>query len=512
MKEPLELKSLSRFRHGLLANFAGTGWSAIVQVVSIPLYIKFLGIEAFGLIGFYLLLQAMLQVLDLGLSPTINREMARYSVHPEKAAEARDLVRTLEAGYWLIGIAIGALILAAAPLIAADWIKASAIPVHNVRHAVMLMGVLAVFQWPVSLYQGGLMGLGRQVLYNSLNILFVTLANGGAVLILWLVSSTIQAFFLWLVAASAAKAILLSVFLWKSLPLATRPSQFDLHQVRNVWRFAVGMTGITASALILTQLDKVIVSRLLDLKTFGYYALAGMFGSGLSMIVASVFNTIFPRFSALVAAHDEEALKRLYHRCTQLMAVLVLPLAAVLALFSTDILQFWTKNAELARDAGPVATLLVIGSALNGLMNLPYALQLAYGWTGVGLRINLFLTVTLVPSVWILTSHYGAIGAASAWAGLNCIYIAIGVPLTHRRLLRGEMGRWLVEDVGLSLTAVLLVAGLGRALITQPTSAGMATVNFSVVFFGALIAAAFAAPQIRSRLLTELSRIRLGYT
>ncbi len=119
-----KLKLPSGFKLDLAANFAGVGWSAFLQIACVPLYLKFLGIEAFGLIGFYLMLQAILQVLDLGLSPTMNREMARYSVQPEKAAEARDLVRTLEAGYWLIGIAIGTAILVAAPLIAKDWIKA----------------------------------------------------------------------------------------------------------------------------------------------------------------------------------------------------------------------------------------------------------------------------------------------------------------------------------------------------------------------------------------------------
>src|SRR6202451_1874160 len=118
LKASLELRHLPRFRHGLLANLAGSAWSTLMQLVCVPLYIRFLGIEAFGLIGFYLMSQAVLQVLDLGLSPTMNREMARYSVQPEKADEARDLVRTLEAGYWLIGIAIGAIILAAAPWLA----------------------------------------------------------------------------------------------------------------------------------------------------------------------------------------------------------------------------------------------------------------------------------------------------------------------------------------------------------------------------------------------------------
>jgi len=78
-----------------------------MQIVCIPIYIRFLGIEAFGLIGFYLVLQSLLQILDFGLSPTINRETARYSVQPDKAAEARDLVRTLEVVYWMVGIGIG---------------------------------------------------------------------------------------------------------------------------------------------------------------------------------------------------------------------------------------------------------------------------------------------------------------------------------------------------------------------------------------------------------------------
>ena len=129
------IKQVSRLKLDFFANFAGLGWSTLVQAACIPLYTKFLGIEAYGLTGFYLVLTAMLQVLDLGLSPTMNREMARYSVQPEKAGEARDLVRTLEAGYWLIGIVIGTAILAVARLIATHWIKAGTLPIRSVQQA-----------------------------------------------------------------------------------------------------------------------------------------------------------------------------------------------------------------------------------------------------------------------------------------------------------------------------------------------------------------------------------------
>jgi O-antigen/teichoic acid export membrane protein len=503
--------SSSGFKLDLVASLTASAWSMLVQLACVPLYLRFLGVEAYGLVGFYMMLQAMLQVLDLGLSPTMNREMARYSVQPEKADEARDLVRTLELGYWLIGLLIGLVLVTASPWVAAHWIKASAIPVARVRHALMLMGVLAAFQWPVSFYQGGLIGLRKQVLFNVFRIIAATASNGGAVLILWIVSPTIQAFFLWLVATNAVTVVCWTLFLWKSLPAGTRAPLFDPGLLRNIGRFAAGMSGIAAFSLVLGQADKVILSKVLSLKLFSYYTIAGMFGAGLVLIVSSVFNTSYPRFSALVARGDERELVRLYHGATQLMAVLILPLAAEIALFSSDILRVWTRNSEVADNAGPIATLLVIGSAINGLMNLPYALQLAYGWTSIGLKITVFMSAIVVPMLWFAASHYGPVGAASVFVGLQAINMVLGLPLTHRRVLRHELKRWLLLDVGPPLAAAVLVVGLARAAISNRISPTATLPELFGVLLAAMTAAAFVAPLIRRRLISKLTTMLLDF-
>lgn len=507
MKFPLNSASPSGVKLDLAANLTGSAWTMLVQLACVPLYIRFMGIEAYGLIGFYLMFQAMLQVLDLGLSPTMNREMARYSVLPEKAGEARDLVRTLEIGYWLIGIVVGIVLVAASPWVATHWIKAGSLPVRSISQAVMLMGVLAVFQWPVSFYQGGLLGLRKQVLFNVLRIIASTVSNGGAVLILWLVSPTIQAFFLWLVATNAVLVVFWTTFLWKYLPSGSRSPQFNFSLLQNVGRFAAGMSGIAVFSLILGQADKVVLSRVLSLTVFGYYTLAGMFGAGLVMIVASVFNTIYPQFSALVAQGDEEAIIRLYHQSTQLMLLLIIPLTSVLSLFSVEVLQLWTRNAVVAGNAGPIAAILVLGAALNGLMYLPFTLQLAYGWTSIGLTISIFLTVVVVPAIWFMATHYGPVGAAFVCLGLQAMNMLIGVPLTHRRLLRHEMARWIFQDIGPPLAASVLVVGVARMLITSPMSPLATLAALFLVLLAALAAATFLAPQIRVRLLTKLSSI-----
>ena len=126
------------------------------------------------------------------------------------------------------------------------------------------------------------MGAGRQSLFNVLKISPVTVTHGGALLILWRVSPTIQGFFLWMAAMRAVQVIILAYALWKSLPPATRAPRFDVRLLRKIWRFAAGMSGIAASALVLTQMDKVVLSKLVSLKVFGYYTLAGCLQLGCS--------------------------------------------------------------------------------------------------------------------------------------------------------------------------------------------------------------------------------------
>jgi len=138
---------MSRVKTNFFANMAGSGWTALVGLACTPLYIHFMGMEAYGLIGFYFMLQGVIQILDLGLSPTMNREMARYSVLPGKTGEARNFVRTLEVGYWGIGILIGCAVWYSAPYIASHWIKAGNISPLEVRRAVPIVRALTVLQW-----------------------------------------------------------------------------------------------------------------------------------------------------------------------------------------------------------------------------------------------------------------------------------------------------------------------------------------------------------------------------
>ena len=73
---------LNPLKKNIAANFSGSIWQSLMSLAFVPLYIKFMGIESYGLIGIFATLQAMFVLLDMGLSATLNREMARLSVLP----------------------------------------------------------------------------------------------------------------------------------------------------------------------------------------------------------------------------------------------------------------------------------------------------------------------------------------------------------------------------------------------------------------------------------------------
>ncbi len=448
-----------------LANFAGRAWTTLLAFLFIPIYIKVLGIESWGLIGFFTTLLAVLNLLDLGLSSTLNRELARLSAEQDKGREQRDLVRTLEMIYWVVAMLLGLLVLAAAPVIARYWINSQELPVGTVTSAVRMMALVFILRFPVALYQGGLMGLQRQVLLNGILGGMGTLRSVGAVAVLWWISPTIQAFFIWQLLVSAFQTLALRSYLWRLLPHDTVRPRFQKESLLGVWRFATGMAGIALVTVFLTNLDKVLLSKLLTLERYGYYMVGASAAGGIYILVAPFYIAAFPRFSQMVAAGEHEQVARLYHLLCQSVAVVVLPVVAVVSVFSPEALMIWTRNPAIVENSHLFVSLLVIGTGLNGLMNIPYALQLASGWTKLAFYQNVVSVSVAVPALIILTRLYGGVGAAVIWVVLNASWVLITPHIMHRRLFTTEKWRWYFGDVAKPLLGVVVAAGVVRLLV-----------------------------------------------
>ena len=500
---------MNKLRLNVLASFLGQGWAALLQLAIIPVYIKLIGIEAYGLIGFYTVLQATVQVFDLGLGQTITREFARRAAFPDNMYDARDLLRTVGLVYWAIAGLISVTILLSAHFLAEYVIKAQNLSSDTIYHAIMVMAVIIPIQWAVNLYQGALMGLERQVLVNVLRTAMVTVGVIGAGLILWLVSSTIIAFLLWQAAIVIANFFITSFFLGRALSPATRRPRFRISIILEVKRFAVGMSGIAVAGIVLTQLDKWILVNLLSLEIFGYYTLAGVIANALYIFITPLFNGLFPRFSILIRQDRKNYLESLYCVGAQVMTAMVIPAAAVLSFYSHEVLLLWTRNPEIAVASAPLVSILVWGTALNGLMNVPYALQLAYGWTGLVLRINVVTIIFLVPSIMYLTLKFGAIGAATAWLIANVIYASLAVPLTNKRLNVKNGINTMMREVLLMACVALVVSMTTKLMYPHAASEIVRALYIVGSYATSVILVALCGSQTRELICKQVKSIRV---
>lgn len=489
----------------LLANYVGKVWTGLCAVVFMPLYVKFMGVEAFGLVGFYAILLGVLALLDLGLNATIMRELASNAQDRKQAQRMNDLLKTIQGAYWLSAAIAAGLIALSASWLARNWLNVGTLPVSTVEQVIILMGFAISGQLLLGFYSSALLGLQRHVMCNAIGALVATLRFGGVTVILWLFSPDIVAFFIWQIIATFAGVVFVARVAWHNMPPAS--ATFRLPLLREVWRFAGGIFATSALLMLIYQADKIVISKTLPLEQFGYYAFAVSVVGLLHYLANPIFVTFFPSFAQKVMLGNQEALVAQYHRATQILTVLIMPAGGMLIFCSQELVFAWTGNAALATNTNLLISLFAGGTVLHLMTSLPYSIQLAHKWTLLSVLSNLVLLTALIPMLSVAVQSHGAVGAATVWALLNGLHLVGSVGLMHRRILIGEQARWYLRDVlPVAVVVVALGAIVPQFIVAPPTRLG-ALFWLGAMYSFFLIGAVLASCEIRLILLDQYRRL-----
>ena len=446
-------------KFNILAGMASSAWSALLGILFLPLFLRYISVEAYGLVGVYVTITTMLIVFDLGLVATLNREVARAS-SVGSIDKVGPLLHSLAIIYWSVGLCLGAIIFLLAPWLASHWLNPDGLSHDTVARALRLMALVIAFRWPMGLYQAAMIGAQRIIPLSMVNIVMTTLGNLGAVGIMAFWSPSIEAYFIWQAGVALSWTLALRLGAWRYIG-RTVVAGFSWPAVRTVTKFSLGMTGVSLLGVVLSQMDRAILSRLLTLNDFGAYVIAATVSGALYIVTTPVFNGLNPRLTALVRQGDSVQVETTYRTVSRGLASFIFPVAMLLVVYSHDLLFLWTGKPDLAARAAPLVSLLAAGTALHCCSFTFYALQLAHGALRLTLSILAILIVCAFPIMFVLTQKYGAIGAAYGWLLLHCCYVAIGSLVTHRSLLRSALGSWLWSDIGVPLVIAITFGLVG---------------------------------------------------
>jgi O-antigen/teichoic acid export membrane protein len=479
-------------KRNIVANFAGHGWRALISLAFVPLYIHYLGIESYALIGIFSVLLAWFGVIDTGLRATLGREMARFAGGGIDATTIRDVLRTIELLVLAFGL-LAALVIWRASGYLAAWIHPEHLPLHTVTLAFAAMGVVIMLTFSEGMYLGCLSGMQRQVTENTLNVVFGTVRSIGAVLIIVFISRTIEAFFIWQALASLMTIAVARTIVYRILPPGARAAHPSWDVIRSFWRFSVGVSALGFVWFLSAQVDKLILSRALTLTDFGYYTLAASVAGFIGMLSRPVIAAFYPRLIQLVTQGDEAGAIDTYHTAAQIVTVLTATAAVLLATFSRELLLLWTRNPVLSGEVAPLLPILACGALIQTAAIVPNGMQLAYGWTSLGVFAGIASVCLVTPAMLWAIPRYGTPGAAFSSAALMLVYTTTVVVLMHRRILHGQMLRWCTADV-LAPTLAAVLVGSACALMAPRGlgfigSVAALTISAAIVFAAALMSA-----------------------
>ena len=449
-------------KRNLIASIAGTAVSGIVAVALVPLYVHFLGIEAFGLLAFHTAVGVVVTLLDLGFGAAVNREVARRD-----PAEARSIVAAAQPLYAAMALVLGAALFFLAPWMSVHWFSPRALSADTVTATLRLMGGALALRFLYALYAAALLGAQRHVPLNAAVVAAAVLRAGAALVILTIPGGDVRAVMASELAIAALQTLAAALLVHRILPRHETKSS-----LRPLWAFARSAAAIGILSGLVSQVDKLVVSKVLPLATFGGYAIAVALGAIVATAVQPFHAAALPRLTQLVARHEPDDLARLYGRATRTMCAILFPLSVMAAFFMRELILLWSGSGALAEELHGAAVLVVTGSALYALTTLMYSLQLAHGWMTPSLVLNALALCVLLPvSAWS-AARFGAIGPAATWFGVQAVVLAADAVATHRRLLPDLS--WL-RDVTPPLLASLIVAAAARVMIDFLRPAGVMT-------------------------------------
>ena len=457
-----------------------------------PYILRTIGPEAYGLAGVFLIALSWFQLLDAGLTPTLTRVTARYRGGATDASALRNTLKGLETIVLAAAVPVALLAHLASGPVAEHWFQRETIDAAQVAWSLGLMALVLLVRWASGLRRAVLAGFERHLLQNAILALVAILRFPCIVLYFWWVEPGPVAYFAYQLAVSLLEALLLWACSRSLLPRAkTLSMPACIRSLRSIAAFALDHGFAAVLWVLITQTDKMVLSRSLPLADFGYFSLAMAAAAGVSLIAMPIDQVLLPKLARLHAEGQQASLLQTYHRYSRAAVVFVGSTAVLFAFFGQELMLAWTGDAHIASRVGGVLGWYAVGNAAIALCMLPYYLLYASGDLKRYTRGSMALLALTVPvMLWAATEH-GMIGASLAWAALGVLYLLTWVTLTHRQFLDGQHWRWLVDDVLRIIAPVVAIAYAFRMSVQLPEDrfglalaiAGMAAALFAVALF-----------------------------
>ena len=412
---------------GLAVNYAGKVVVAVLSVVALSLLYQWLGREAFGLFGFFYSLQAIISLLDVGVSSALQRDLASLSHQSDdqgRLLRMRQHIHTLELPMLLAAIVFCACIVAGAFWLAEHWLQPQTLSHASVASSVRWMALAATSQFLCVFYIASLNGLSQFKWVNSVQTAF-TLLRFALMLTLagWAFRAdyatedrVVGVFAVWAIANLFTAITLRKVLMRNFSDMDRTALRMDCSYMKKALVFGASVAATSLLIMAFNQIDKFAASKTLTLPDLGRYAVIWSLTEVLYLFYQPIYTSFFPLLTARVVESSRPDLHAAVQLAWDCMSLAVVPAALTVLVLPHYAIWVWSDDAAFGQSWGHMLAFAMVGATVNAYLFVAFTLVQARDGLILWARFLGLALVFYVPVSLLALSYFGASGGVIAWS------------------------------------------------------------------------------------------------
>ena len=387
-------------------NIVGAAIPLVVSLLTVPLYLKLIGPDRYGVLSIAWLLLGYFGLFDLGLGRAISFRIAALR---EAGGQARAdtfwaalLVNTV------MGVAGGGALWAAGTFFFSHLFKVD----EALRPEVLAATPFLVTAVPISTLMGVLTG----ALQGREKFLQINLVSSASTILFQLaplaLAATLGPNLTPILGAAVATRLLALLVLahacHKEITYGWK-RRLQPGELPTLMKYGGWVTVTSIFGPLLTIVDRFAIGAVLGAKAVATYNVPFQLAKQIAIVPSALLNALFPRLSA--ASPSEQ--RRLGERATLTLASLINPPVLAGVFLIEPFMRVWI-GPELGTTSASVGRILIIGCWANAFARVPYTRLQASGRPDVVTKILLAEIPLYLASLYLGMKYFGVLGAAVA--------------------------------------------------------------------------------------------------
>ncbi len=450
-----------RVLEGVQWNLLGQGAVLAANLLITPYLVARLGSDGYGLYTLMWTLAGYLMVLNFGTVVAVQKFCAQHLGCGPGGPLGGLLRRTLafELAMALIG---GALLWSARAWISGSFLKISPELAPKASSVFAFVAASAAPYFALQFALNVLYGTQRFKAWNLLTTL-QSLAVSLCALALLSLGHGIRA-----VAASFlfSHAALAAAGLWLVRDTLLQKSRPDPRENREFIRFSGKSLASYLMWIVTFQGDRVFIGSLLPLSQIGFYAVSSTLAQKFNMLCGAVTAAAFPLLTELHGRGEEERLRRLYLKGTELSLFLILPISVLSFALAPQFMTLWLGADFSAASTWPFR-LLVLANLAYLATYLPNSAAIGRGFPELSAYL-MGAKALVVLLLWpLVIPRWGILGAAAGLLAAEWLVVPVFLTFVHRRHLGLTWAEFLDQGCRRPFLSALVLAAVSLAFHGQ---------------------------------------------